>query len=90
MTQDQTAAWTAIEDEPIPDTVFDVVAKYYDPILDRFLSARFANCIQVDDVVMWSSPFDKLYQQEKLGLVRLTDHGFRPTHWMQTPGGPKE
>lgn len=82
--------WYLIDDVPIANTVFDVIAKYYDPKMDRFWVQRFTDCIQVDGVVVWHSPFDKFYQSETRDAVRLVDHGYRPTHWMEAPNGPLE
>lgn len=80
--------WHAIDAEPIPNTVFDVVAKYYEATLDRFLMRRFTNCVQVDGVVLWGNPFDTLSTPGGSKPIRLTDHGFRPIYWMHVPEGP--
>jgi hypothetical protein len=80
--------WQLIDDTQIDNTIFDVIAKYYDPTLDLFLNRRFTNCIQVNGVVFWSNPFDKLRDPKEFPPIKLTDHGFRPTHWMLIPEGP--
>jgi hypothetical protein len=80
--------WRLIDDEPCPNDVFDVIAKYYDPSLDRFLLRRFSNCIQVNGEVIWCNPFDRLHEPERSNPIKLIEHGFRPTHWMPIPEPP--
>lgn len=72
--------WEPIE--TVPDNVFDVLAKKWDAALDIFTEHRFAGCVRNDDVIMWCSPFGDGTS------VRLTDAGYRPTHWMPLPGPP--
>lgn len=80
--------WRLIDDEPCPNDVFDVIAKYYDPGMDRFLMQRFTACIQVDGIVIWCNPFHKFYDPEDARQIKLIEHGFRPTHWAPFPDGP--
>lgn len=80
--------WRLITDEPCPNDVFDVIAKYYDPVFDRFLIQRFAGCIQVDGVVMWCNPFRKFGDFADLQPIKLVEHGYRPTHWQPFPSPP--
>jgi hypothetical protein len=77
-----------IDDEPCPNDVFDIIAKYYDPIMDRFLVQRFSNCIQVNGVVIWCNPFDKFCDPQRSTSIKLVEHGYRPTHWMPIPDPP--
>lgn len=64
-----------------PDGVFDVLARYYDAGLNRFLLQRFTGCVQVDMTILWSSPFpgDK-------GTVDLAASGYRVVAWKPAPG----
>ena len=77
--------WHDINVDPAPNDVFDVLAKWWDATIDCFLIKRFANCIQVNGVVMWSNPLHTFPNSEP---VKLTDCGFRATHWMLTPKAP--
>lgn len=65
----------------VPNNVFDVMAKKWDAALDTFTSHRFAGCVQVDGQILWSSPFH-------VDPVKLTDMGYRPTHWAPLPSPP--
>jgi hypothetical protein len=87
---DAQSAWTLIADEPCPNDVFDVLAKYYDPTMDRFLVQRFSNCIQVNGEVIWCNPFDRFYAPERSQQpIKLIEHGYRPTHWAPIPAPPE-
>ena len=71
--------WQPIE--TAPNNVFDVVAKCWDAALDRFFYRRFVDCVKVDGEIVAA-----VGDQQ----VRLTDHGYKPTHWMDIPELPPE
>lgn len=67
--------WQPIE--TVPNNVFDVIAKYWDAALDRFLVRRVCDCVLVNGEVF-------------AGEQRLTDLGLRPTHWRHLPDPPED
>lgn len=71
--------WNAIE--TAPNNVVDLLAKYYDAGLDRFLYRRFPDCVSVND--SWFTPLLP-------DGVSLQKAGYRPTHWMHLPELPDE
>ena len=71
--------WQPIE--TVPNDVFDVIAKYWDANLDMFLIRRLCNCVKVNDEIYIGTVDSK--QQAK-----LTDLGYRATHWMPIPDPP--
>lgn len=71
--------WQPIE--TVPNNVFDVLAKYYDAALDKFLYRRFTDCVIVNEYI-----FSALLPDG----VSLTKAGFRPTHWRDIPELPDE
>lgn len=73
------AGWQPIE--TVPNNVFDVLAKYYDASLDKFLYRRFPDC-----VIVVSEIFTPLLPDG----VSLTKAGYRPTHWRHIPDLPEE
>ncbi len=73
--------WQLIESIAPPNNVFDVLAKYWDAGLDKFLLRRITDCVQVDGEICTGSWDDK--------PVRLVDRGYRATHWMPIPEPPK-
>jgi hypothetical protein len=71
--------WQPIE--TVPNDVFDVIAKHWDAALDIFLLRRICECVKVNDEIY-------------VGLVdgkqaKLTDLGYKATHWMPIPDPPK-
>lgn len=73
--------WHLIEKEPLPNDVFDVLAKYYDASSNKFLVERITNCVQVDGYVRSMINGEARF---------LLDCGFRPIYWMELPTPPKE
>lgn len=73
--------WQPIE--TAPNDIIDVIAKHYDAALDIFISTRWANCVLVDGDVLWSPPY-------AVEPMKLTAHGYRPTHWMCIPKPPAD
>ncbi len=72
-------AWQPIE--TAPNDVFDVIAKYWDAGLDKFLLRRITDCVKVDDEICasdWSG-----------NGKRLAEMGYRATHWMPIPEPPE-
>ena len=69
--------WQPIE--TVPNNVFDVLAKYYDAGLNKFMYRRFTDC-----VIVVSEIFCPLLPDG----VSLTKAGFRPTHWRNIPEIP--
>jgi len=69
--------WQPIE--TAPNNVFDVLAKYWDAPLDRFLFRRICDCVLVNGEV-YNGPDGK----------RLIDCGYKPTHWMNIPELPAD
>lgn len=79
-TESRTAStfeWQPIE--TVPNNVFDVLARYWDAGLDKFLVRRFIDCVKVDEEIFAASGDTQ---------VKLTAMGFRPTHWMHIPELP--
>ena len=72
-------AWQPIA--TVPNNVFDVLAKYWDAELDRFMYRRFIDCVKTEGTI-WAASGDK--------QVKLTAMGFSPTHWMDIPELPPE
>lgn len=66
--------WQPIE--TAPNNVFDVIAKYWDAEMDRFLIRRVCDCVLVNNEVCVDGK-------------RLTQLGFRATHWMDIPTPPE-
>ena len=75
--------WQPIE--TVEGAFFDVIAKYWDAGLDRFLIQRFTSVFKQTDRFIWPNPFPG----EPKG-VDLLACGFKPTHWMPVPEPPKE
>lgn len=73
------AEWQPIE--TVPNNVFDVLARYWDAGLDKFLYRRFTDCVLVDDQVCANT---------SNGVGRLVDGGFKPERWMEIPSLPEE
>lgn len=71
--------WQLIE--TAPNNVFDVLAKYWDAGLDKFLYRRFIDCVKVDS---------EIYSGTVNGQIKLTECGFKPTHWMDIPELPAD
>ena len=71
--------WQQIE--TVPNNVFDVMAKYWDAGLDKFLYRRFVDCVKVND---------EIYAATANGQVKLVECGFKPTHWRHIPDLPDE
>lgn len=64
-----------------PDGVFDVLARYYDAGLNRFLLQRFTGCVLVDLTIVWPMPFPN-----DGGQVYLEKNGYRAVAWKPAPG----
>lgn len=64
-----------------PNNVIDVLAKYYDAGLDKFLYRRFPDCVSVNE------QFFTLLLPDG---VSLTQAGFKPIFWMHVPDLPDE
>lgn len=71
--------WQPIE--TAPNNVFDVLAKYWDAGLDKFLYRRFIDCVKVDG---------EIFVGQNNGQQRLVECGFKPTHWMDIPELPND
>lgn len=72
--------WKLISEHPIPNTIFDVLAKYYDATLDKMVLRRFCDCIQVDGRVAVTSV--------ERTTVELINVGWFPVFWMEAPEPP--
>jgi hypothetical protein len=83
---DSKDGWQDIATEPVPNNVFDVLAKYYDAGLDQFLIARLTGCVQVDGRILWPEPFPTLPQPGRVDIVAA---GYRPVMWAHIPDMPK-
>lgn len=70
--------WQPIE--TVPNNVFDLLAKYYDAGLDRFLYRRFPDCVEV------AGQFFSPLLPDGCSLSKA---GFRATHWMDIPTLPE-
>ncbi len=79
MGEQQMTDWRTLETRP--EGVFDVLARYYDPGLNRFLLQRFTNCIEQDFSIRWSTPF-----VNDLTSVDLASYGYRVVAWKPSPG----
>lgn len=75
------SGWTNIADEPPPNNVFDVIAKYWDAGLDKFLMRRITDCVQVDGQICTGDGSGN--------GKRLVDIGYLATHWMPIPEPPE-
>lgn len=69
--------WQPIESAP--NNVFDVLARYWDAALDKFLYRRFIDCVKVND---------QIYIGQGDKQERLVDHNFQPLYWMHIPELP--
>jgi len=87
MADSDTTDWRSI-DTLGGEAVFDVLAKYWEPEMDKFLYQRFCGCVQNDGVILWSHPFWKLHEAPKSDYVNLIEHGFKPVYWMPFPEMP--
>lgn len=77
---DEAKGWHRLDALP-PEGVFDVLARYYDAGLNRFLIQRFTGCIAQDMRIMWAAPF---VGTEK-ATVDLWANGYRPLCWKPAP-----
>ncbi len=66
----------------ITESLFDVIAKYYDAHFDKFLVKRFCDCFAQDGKICWVNPLG--------GYVVLEERGFRPLMWMPLPNNPRQ
>lgn len=71
--------WHTMETKP--EGVFDVLARYYDAGLNRFLLQRFTGCIEDSFEIVWASPF-----VGDAGRVNLHQNGYRVVAWRPAPG----
>jgi len=67
--------WQTID--TVPNNVFDVLAKYYDASLDKFLYRRFPDCVIVNNLILSNGNC-------------LTEAGYRPMYWRDIPELPDE
>lgn len=67
-----------------PPAFFDVLARYYDAGLNRFLIQRFCNCFVQDFQFIWPSPFGPR------DSINLYEAGYRPIRWAGAPELPPE
>jgi len=84
---------TIMRDETIPEAwhtfaeappaLFDVVCRYYDAGLNKFLIQRFTNCFMQDGVLVWPSPF-----VGSESAIDLQKAGYRAVLWMDAPEVP--
>lgn len=73
--------WHTLAVNPVPNDVFDALAKYYDAGLDRFLYRRFTDCVIVNDQI-----FTAILPEG----VSLAKAGYRVTHWCEIPKLPDD
>jgi hypothetical protein len=83
---DSKDGWQDIATEPVPNNVFDVLAKYYDAGLDQFLIARLTGCVQVEGRILWQEPFPTIPNPGRVDIVAA---GYRPVMWAHIPDMPK-
>ena len=72
--------WKLVAEHPIPNTIFDVLAKCFDAGLDRMVLRRITDCFQVCDRVHTATLDGQPLELTKLGLV--------PVFWMEAPEPP--
>lgn len=63
-----------------PEGVFDVLARHYEPGLNRFVIHRFANCVR-QDMTIFFTPWPNDAQS-----FDLAANGFRVLAWRPAPG----